>query len=367
MRSRYSISIVLVVSLCFACQSAMAADVPSYGKREARYYQQVDSQTVRCQLCPHQCLLINGMRGICRVREAQGGKLYTYVYGNPCSYHVDPIEKKPIYHMLPGTLSFSIATAGCNLRCRFCQNWTISQRTPEEVNSLEMGPQEVIAATLRSQCDSIAYTYSEPIIFYEYMFDTAKLAREQGLKNVMVTAGYINEQPLRELCKYIDAANVDLKGFDEKYLLEVCGQKLTPLLEALKIFKEEGVWIEITNLIVPTLNDDMETIKEMCIWIKDNLGDEVPLHFSRFSPMYQLKNLYLTPLATMEKAKEVADSAGLKFVYIGNVPGHPAQHTYCPDCKNMLIERVGYSIKQNNIVDGKCKFCGRPIPGIWTK
>lgn len=197
------------------------------------------------------------------------------------------------------------------------------------------------------------------------MLDTAKLAKEKGIKNVMVTAGYINEKPLRELCKYIDAANVDLKGFDKKYLREVCGEELGPLLAALKLFKEEEVHLEITNLIIPTLNDDMETIEKMCLWIKDNLGGETPLHFSRFTPMYKLKNLYLTPIATLERAKEAAERVGLKYVYIGNVPGHLAENTYCPDCGALLIERVGYSIKQNNIVNGRCKFCGRFIPGIW--
>lgn len=338
---------------------------PLLGKREASYYTKVDSQTVQCQLCSRRCLLTDGMRGFCRVREAEKGKLYTLVYGIPCAYHIDPIEKKPIFHMLAGTSAFSVATAGCNLRCKFCQNWTISQRPPEETDNIKMAPEEVVELALKNNCSSIAYTYSEPIIFYEYMLDTAKLAKEKGIKNVMVTAGYINEEPLRELCQYIDAANVDIKGFDKKYLREVCGQELEPLLEALRIFKEEGVLIEITNLIVPTLNDDMQTIEKMCLWIKDNLGEDTPLHFSRFTPMYQLKNLYLTPVATLEQAKAVAEKVGLKFVYIGNLPGHPAEHTFCPDCKTLLIERIGYTIKQNNIIDGKCKSCGRPIPGIW--
>ncbi len=346
-------------------RSISAQREPFIGKREALYYEKVDEHTVRCGLCPHRCLLMDGMRGVCRVRLCEGGKLYTLVYGNPCSYHIDPVEKKPIYHILPATTAFSIATAGCNLRCKFCQNWTISQRPPEETDNVRMSPQEVVDLAVKNGCSSIAYTYSEPIIFYEYMLDTAKLARKRGLKNIMVTAGYINEEPLRELCKYIDAANVDLKGFDKKYLRKVCGEELEPLLKALEIFKEEGVWLEITNLIVPTLNDDMQTIKKMCVWIRDNLGPETPLHFSRFSPMYKLKNLYLTPVSTLEKAKEVAESAGLKYVYIGNVPGHPAENTFCPDCQNVLIQRIGYSIKQNNIIGGKCKFCGRPIPGIW--
>jgi len=305
------------------------------------------------------------MRGFCRVREAKGGKLYTLVYGNPCSYHIDPIEKKPLYHMLPATSIFSIATAGCNLRCKFCQNWTISQRAPEETDNIKMSPEEVVQQALKNNCTSIAYTYSEPIIFYEYMIDTAKLAKEKGLKNVMVTAGYINEEPLRELCQYIDAANVDLKGFDKKYLRKICGQELPALLEALAIFKEEGVHLEITNLIVPSLNDDMQTIEKMCLWIRDNLGPDTPLHFSRFTPMYKLRNLHLTPVATLEEARAVALKAGLKFVYIGNVPGHPAESTLCPDCQAALIKRAGYRIRENNVVEGKCKFCSREIPGIW--
>ncbi|UCB57307.1 MAG: AmmeMemoRadiSam system radical SAM enzyme [Candidatus Omnitrophota bacterium] len=355
--------IILVLLVLATCIAAIAS--PLIGRREALYYSKIDDKTVQCELCPRRCLLREGARGACRVRQVRGGKLYTLVYGNPCAFHIDPIEKKPVYHMLPASTSFSIATAGCNLRCKFCQNWTISQRPPEETHNVEMMPHQVVELAVRNDCSSIAYTYSEPIIFYEYMLDTAKLAKEKGLKNVMVTAGYINEEPLRELCKYIDAANVDLKGFDKKYLRKVCGQELEPLLEALKIFKEEGVWLEITNLIVPTLNDDMETIKKMCIWIKDNLGEETPLHFSRFTPMYQLKNLYHTPVATLEKAKQTAEEAGLKYVYIGNVPAHSASNTYCPDCEALLIERIGYTIAHNNILEGKCKFCARTIPGIW--
>jgi pyruvate formate lyase activating enzyme len=346
---------------------AWAAQSSLLGKREALYYKKVDKSTVQCQLCPRRCTLMNGMRSFCRVREAENGKLYTLVYGVPCSYHIDPIEKKPIYHMLPATSAFSIATAGCNLRCKFCQNWTISQRPPEETANIKMGPDEVVENALKNGCSSIAYTYSEPTVFYEYMLDTAKLAKQKGLKNVMVTGGYINPEPLRELCKYIDSANVDLKGFDRKYLRQVCGQEREPLLQALKNFKQEGVSVEITNLVVPTLNDDMQTIKKMCVWIKDNLGPDTPLHFSRFTPMYQLRNLYLTPVPTLERAKQTAEQAGLKFVYIGNVPGHSGENTTCPDCEAMLIDRIGYTIKQNNIVKGKCPSCGRRIPGIWQK
>jgi pyruvate formate lyase activating enzyme len=361
-----AITVCAALNLFLSTQdAARAAREALLGKREALYYAKIDKQTVQCELCPRRCFLTNGMRGVCRVRQPEKGKLYTYVYGNPCTWHIDPVEKKPVYHMLPATTAFSIATAGCNLRCKFCQNWTISQRPPEETDNIRMSPQEAVRTAIKNNCASIAYTYSEPTIFYEYMLDTAKLAKKEGLKNIMVTAGYINEKPLRQLCKYIDAANVDLKGFDKKYLREVCGQELDPLLEALKIFKEEGVWLEITNLVVPTLNDDMETIRKMCVWIRDNLGPETPLHFSRFTPMYKLKNLYLTPVSTLEKAKKTAEGAGLKYVYIGNISTHPAHHTWCPDCRAVLIERMGYVIKQNNVTGGKCKFCSRPIPGLW--
>jgi len=357
------------IALLLLCTPSLSLALPPLADnaREALFYEKIDEQSVQCNLCPHQCLLMDGMRGICRVREPREGVLYTLAYANPCSYHIDPIEKKPIYHVLPGTTSFSIATAGCNLRCKFCQNWSISQRSPDQIKSIKMSPKDVVEAALGAKCVSIAYTYTDPIVFYEYMLDTSKLAHQSDLLNIMVTAGYINEEPLRNLSGVIDAANVDLKSFNEKYLLEVCGQKLEPLLKALKIFKEEGVWIEITNLVVPTLNDDMETIREMCEWIRDNLGEDTPLHFSRFSPMYKLKNLYLTPIATLEEAKKVADEVGLNFVYIGNVAGHPAEHTYCPDCGQLLIERRGYSIKQNNIKEGKCSFCARLIPGIWSR
>ena len=369
-----TISILALIGLCVGLNvlfmqkkglEAQWGKGPIIGKRQALYYTNIDEETVQCELCPRRCTLMEGVRGFCRVRENQGGRLYTLVYGNPCSYHLDPIEKKPIYHVLPASNAFSIATAGCNLRCKFCQNWTISQRPPEETENVLMSPEEVVALAQKYNCSSIAYTYSEPIIFYEYMLDAAKLARQKGIKNVMVTAGFINPDPLRELCQYIDAANVDLKSFDEKYLREVCAQEKQPLLTALKIFKQQGVWVEITNLVVPTLNDDLATIEKMCVWIRDNLGADTPLHFSRFSPRYKLKNLSPTPVTTLDQAYQTAKKTGLNFVYVGNVPGHPAENTRCPDCQSLLIERIGYTIQQNNIVEGKCKFCGRRIPGIW--
>ncbi|MBU4377003.1 MAG: AmmeMemoRadiSam system radical SAM enzyme [Candidatus Omnitrophica bacterium] len=337
----------------------------SRGLREAMFYQKLGDKTVQCLLCPRQCILQDGVRSFCKVRENAGGTLKTLVYELPCAVHVDPIEKKPIYHMLPGSLAYSIATAGCNLRCKFCQNWQISQMAPEDTENIKLPCSTVIENAKRSGSISIAYTYSEPTVFYEYAIETAKLARKAGIKNIFKTGGFINAAPLDEICNYLDAANVDLKGFDKKYLGEICSEDLDTVLKGLLIYKRKGVWLEITNLVVPTLNDDMGTIKKMCVWIKDNLGGDVPLHFSRFWPTYKLKNLYPTPIETLIEARDTAMSVGLNFVYIGNIPDDPSNNTYCPSCKRLLIERKGYFIAQNNIVNSSCRYCSKKIPGIW--
>jgi pyruvate formate lyase activating enzyme len=350
----------------FKLKNAYAKTGKGKGLKEAMFYRNLDEKSVQCLLCPRTCVLPEGVRSFCRVRENISGKLYTFVYESACAVHIDPIEKKPVYHMLPGTLAYSIATAGCNLRCKFCQNWQISQSPPEKTNNVKLSCKDVVKKAKAGGCHSIAYTYSEPNIFYEYAIDTAKIARQEGLKNIFVTAGFINPEPLNEVCNYLDAANVDLKGFDKKYLKEVCEEDLEPLLDALVIYKKRGVWLEITNLVVPTLNDDMKTIKKMCVWIKENLGDETPLHFSRFWPMHKLKNLYPTPLGTLAEARDTALEAGLKYLYIGNIPQHPANNTYCPSCKKLLIERKGYLVIRNEIAHSACKYCLQKIPGIWT-
>ncbi len=333
--------------------------------REAMYWEQLDNKKVQCHLCPHHCVLNPGQRGICRVRENRKGKLYTLNYGLPCAVHIDPIEKKPLFHFLPSTPVFSIATAGCNFRCKFCQNWQISQRCPEETENVWLSPGEVVKSAEENNCPSIAYTYSEPTNFYEYMFETAKLAQKSGIKNTMHSNGYINPEPLRALCSYLDAANIDLKGFTEEFYQELCGGSLEPVLQSLKILREEGVWLEITNLVIPTKNDDPETIKKMCEWIRDSLGTDVPVHFSRFWPLYKLRNLPPTSVETLERAQKLALNVGLKYVYIGNIPGHKAENTYCPKCGKVVIRRISYHIAENNIVKGKCKFCGHTISGVW--
>jgi len=356
---------LLVDILKAAISSPKSGEKGFVSKREAMFYKTVDEETIQCQLCPRRCTLSEGMRGFCRAREPHEGKHYSMVYGNPCAVHIDPIEKKPLFHFLPQTAAFSIATAGCNLRCKFCQNWQISQFPPEETVNYEWSPEEVVNFAIEHDCPTIAYTYSEPSIFYEYMYDTAMIAKGRGVKNIYHSNGYLNPEPLKELCKYLDGANIDLKGFTQKYYGELCEAALKPVLNTLKALKEEGVHLEITNLIVPPYNDDMKEIREMCLWIRDNLGKEVPLHFSRFYPQYKLKNLSPTPVATLEKAREVAIKVGLEYVYIGNVPGHSAENTYCPQDGELLIQRKGYEILENNVVGGKCKFCGKPIPGVW--
>jgi pyruvate formate lyase activating enzyme len=320
---------------------------------------------VRCELCPTECVLENYQVGGCKVRINKEGALYSLVYGKPCAVAIDPIEKKPFFHFLPATSAFSIATVGCVLGCKFCQNWQISQAKPEETDNRDLPPDEVVRQAMFYGCRTITYTYTEPTVFYEYMYDTAKIARGFAIKNTMHTCGYISEKPLRNLSKLMDAADVDLKAFTEDFYSRICGGRLKPVLDSLLILKSEGVWLEITNLVIPTLNDDMKRIKEMCGWIVKNLGADVPIHFSRFFPYYKLKDLPPTPLETMTKARETAMDAGLKFVYIGNLRSE-GENTYCPECKRIIVERVGYHVKQKNISTGKCDFCRASIPGIWA-
>lgn len=332
---------------------------------EARYYEKLDHKKIRCTLCPRNCVIDDRERGYCGVRENREGIYYTLVYARPCTYHIDPIEKKPLFHFHPGSLAFSMATAGCNLNCKFCQNWQISQVSPEQVRSLYLPPKEVARAANEYQCVSIAYTYSEPTIFYEYMEDSAVAGHAQGVKSVVITAGYISQKPLQELCKKVDAIKVDLKAYSEKYYQEVVNGELKPVLDGLVTMRKMNIWTEIVYLVVPTLNDSDHELRGLSQWIKTNLGTDVPVHFTRFHPQYLLKNLPPTPLDTLERAKAIADHEGLNYVYIGNVPGHEAENTYCPKCKKVLVKRLGFSIKTNNISQGQCKFCKHPIPGIW--
>lgn len=331
------------------------------------FYTPLGEGEIRCDLCPRQCHVHKGGRGVCRVRENREGKYYSLVYGNPCAVNLDPIEKKPFLHVLPGTNSLSIATAGCNFDCKFCQNWEIALAFPEEVFSYEMPPEIVLKRAEEMGADSIAYSYVEPTVFYEYMLDTARLARKAGILNVIHTNGYINSGPLRNLCAVLDAAQVDLKGFTNTFYRELCNGELAPVLETLKTLKENQVHLEITNLMIPSKNDDMSLVREMCVWLKNNLGANTPIHFNRFYPLHRLNRLPSTPISTLEKARDAAMSSGLEFVYIGNVPGHAAWNTFCPQCKKMIIQRSGYMIGQMHVKEGACDYCGMPIPGIWDR
>ena len=322
---------------------------------------------VTCELCPRYCTIPEGGAGDCRVRVNIDGKLIATTYGRPSSAHIDPVEKKPLNHFQPGTAVFSIATAGCNLHCRNCQNWQLSQRGGEEMERIYRAePEAVVDAALKENCHSIAYTYSDPIIFYEYVYDTSVLAHENGVKNIFVTAGYINEKPMRRLCKVIDAANIDLKAFDDGFYRRNCSGSLKPVLDAMVIAREEGAWLEVTNLVIPTLNDDMAIVRKMAHWIRDNLGDETPLHISRFTPHYQMRNLPPTPLETLERVWNEAKDAGLKYVYLGNIFGHESESTYCPNDSTRLIHRVGFSVEEYNLTrDGRCPVCHQEVSGVW--
>jgi len=333
---------------------------------EAAHWERLRDGSVVCGLCPHRCVIAPGERGICGVRMNVKGALKTLVYARPVALHVDPIEKKPLNHFLPGSRAFSIATAGCNLGCIFCQNWSISQARPEEARHYVLPPEKIVALALEQNCRSIAYTYTEPAIFYEYMRDCARLAHEKGLSNLMITCGYINPVPLRELCRYIDAANVDLKGFSEDFYAEYCNASLAPVLETLKILRKEGVWLEITNLIIPGANDDPRMIRDMCRWIVKNLGPDVPLHFSRFHPDYKLRDRPPTPVEALVKAKRIAEEEGIRYVFVGNVYVKGAGDTVCPKCGKVLVTRYGYHIRAMHIKDGKCAWCGAPVAGVWV-
>ena len=320
---------------------------------------------IKCQICPNECRIEEGEYGDCRTRLNKDNKLYTIAYGNPCAVHVDPIEKKPLYHFHPQTKAFSIATAGCNLACLNCQNWEISQSSPLKTRNYDLMPDAVVKKCISNNCKSIAYTYSDPVAFYEYTYDTCKIARVQGIKNVLVSAGYINKEPLRELAKNVDAANIDLKSFSNETYEMLNAGTLQPVLNTLLFLKDEGIWIEITNLVVPGWTDDTEMIKKMCDWLTENGFADYPMHFSKFYPQHKLSQLPPTPISTLTRAREIALKAGLKYVYIGNVPGNSFQNTICPNCKNVVIKRKGYTILKNNIVGEKCRYCNTKIAGIW--
>ncbi|MEM3054182.1 MAG: AmmeMemoRadiSam system radical SAM enzyme [Candidatus Bathyarchaeia archaeon] len=333
--------------------------------KEAMFYEKLENNFVHCFLCSHHCRIAEGKRGICSVRENIGGTLYSLVYGKLIANAVDPIEKKPLFHFLPGSRAYSIATVGCNFRCLNCQNYDISQmpKPQKPVLGEEVSPEEIVEAAKFYKCESIAYTYTEPTIFFEYAYETAKLAKKEGIKNVFVSNGYISEEALKTIAPYLDANNIDLKSFSDDFYKKVCGARLDPVLDAIRMHKELGIWIEITTLVIPSLNDSEENFRKIAEFIK-NLDDNIPWHVTRFYPAYRLLDLPSTPVSVLDKARKIGLEIGLKYVYQGNVPGE-GENTYCPSCGKLLIQRQGYDVKLYEIRDSKCPSCGSKINGVW--
>jgi len=335
---------------------------------EAYLYEPLKEQAVKCNLCSHRCLIRSGKRGICNVRENRDGILNTLVYGKLIARHIDPIEKKPLFHLRPGSRSYSIATVGCNFKCRFCQNADIAQ-LPSDRNGMIVGdpvtPEEVVAAAIRADCRSISYTYTEPTIYFEFAYDTARIAHEKGLLNVFVTNGYMTPEALHMIAQYLDAANVDLKSFSDDYYKNYCGARLSPVLETLNLMKSLHILVEVTTLLVTGLNDGKTELESLAGFIAESLGPETPWHISRFHPTYKLTDRPPTPLKSLIAARAIGQAAGLKYVYLGNVPGEDGENTACPGCGKTLIERRGFTVGRNRLKEGRCPDCNAEIEGIW--
>jgi len=334
--------------------------------RPARHYSKIDGGSTKCTLCPNGCIRTSGKRGKCNARENRNGEYFSLVYNAPCLIHLDKIEKLPIYHLAPGSDVFSIATAGCNLTCKYCQNWQFSQKPPLETDNYSITPPEVVQKAKDAFCNTIAFFYTEPVVYFEYMYDIASIAKQRGMRTIMVSAGYINDEPLREILPLIDAVTFGLKGFSKEYYADVVGGDLERVLHTLTLLHKSGVWFEIVNLIVPTLNDNPQDIRRMCQWVKENLSPSTPIHFTRFVPEYQLRNLPITPQQSLEQARGIAFETGLSYAYAGNMPGHEGNNTYCPKCRKLLVQRLGIKMKNNHIRNGKCPQCGTPQNGRWA-
>ncbi len=345
--------------------SAQTATRGRLGFKKSPWFVPIDNNALRCTLCPRQCSVDEGKRGFCRVRGNWQGDGYTLVYGNPAIVQIDPIERKPFYHVLPASSSLSAATAGCNVRCKFCEVWDLALVAPEDVHAYNLSPAQLTEHAVQSDVESLCFTFGEPVVFYEYMHDSAASAREEGLLNLLHSNGYIEEKPLNELMELLDGANIDLKAFDRDFYRDIVGGELDPVLKTLKRIRTAGLHLEITNIVIPTLNDKEDDIRKMCEWIRDELGADTPLHFNRFYPLYQLADLPPTPVSTLEKARNAARDVGLNYVYVGNVTGHEGQHTFCAGCGEKIIHRVGFMIDEPKMSGETCEKCGHEIPGIW--
>ena len=334
--------------------------------RDARWFRKLPEDWVECELCPRGCRISEGERGTCGVRENHRGTLQTLVHSRPCAVGLDPIEKKPFFHFLPGSAALSLGTAGCNLSCKCCQNWETAQARPEQVPSRPLTPADVVDWARRRGAPVVACTYTEPTVFSEYVLDIAVAGRRQGVRTVVVSNGYVQERPLAELCRALAAYKVDLKAFSDRFYQEQCGGRLQPVLDTLRRLRRHGTWVEIVVLVIPTLNDSPAEVRALARFVRDETGPDVPVHFTRFHPTYRLTNLPATPVATLERCREAALAEGLRFVYLGNVPGHPAESTYCPGCGQRLLHRVGMAVVENRLSRGACPGCGRTIPGVWS-
>jgi len=334
--------------------------------KEALLYTKLENNKLRCDLCAHRCLILEGRRGICGVRENREGMLYSLVYGKAIATHVDPIEKKPLFNFLPGSLAFSVATAGCNMTCRHCQNADISQ-SPRDFGRImgqDISPEKLVEMAQDEGCRTIAYTYTEPTIFFEYALDTARLAKDRGLKNIFVTNGYMTAEALEMIAPVLDGANVDLKSFNDDFYREICGARLQPVLDAIKRMFDLGIWVEVTTLVIPGRNDSEEELQSIAGFLS-GISPDIPWHVSAFYPTYRLTDATRTPVSTLQRAREIGQTAGLRYVYTGNIPGDDGENTFCYNCGRKIIERTGYRVGSVNIREGRCAFCAAPAPGIW--
>jgi pyruvate formate lyase activating enzyme len=334
--------------------------------KEAMLYEKLSDGKVKCNLCNHRCTIKEGNYGICGVRQNSDGSLYTLVYDKIIASHIDPIEKKPLFQFYPGSTAYSIATVGCNFKCKHCQNADISQLPIERkgyVVGEKMGPEEMAEAARRSSCQSIAYTYTEPTVFFELAYETAQKAHDKGIKNIFVSNGYMTPEALKEISPYLHGINIDLKAFTEKFYKDICGARLAPVLDTIRLAKNLGIWVEVTTLVIPTLNDSEDELRQIAEFLRD-VDVSIPWHISQFYPTYQLTNLPRTPVETLHRAREIGLESGLRYVYEGNVPGRGNENTYCHGCGELLIERWGYSIQKNTIIEGQCPSCGSPVAGV---
>lgn len=343
--------------------SPVGADVQLH---PAKYWKEGKGEKVTCQLCPNQCVTSPGENGFCRARGNRGGKYYALTFGHPVAVHNDPIEKKPLNHYLPGTFAMSVGLTGCNLRCKHCQNWEISQAEPGSLNSRDLSADALVDLGKKAGSATLAFTYNEPTTYPEYILDCAAAAKKKGMGAVMISNGFINPEPHQELMESLTGYKVDLKGFSEKFYRDICSASLKPVQESLVRLKKKGLWFEIVNLMIPTLNDDETELAALAKWVTGNLGKDVPIHFTRFHPMYKIRNLPPTPVSTLEKAREIAKSHGVNYAYVGNVPGHKYGNTYCPGCGELLIKRYVFQVETTGLKEGKCTKCGIRIPGVWA-